>query len=234
MNDTQRIAAGALLCLLACLSPLSAAELSYDQIDLSVSAERDIDNDLLIAVVYAEAQAERQADAANEVNESLQWALKAADRERSIETQTLQYSSFPTYANNGRIVGWRVRQSLRLESADSAALSELLGRLQERVAIESINYDVSREARARAEDALIVDALAGFNRRAALVAEQLGRPGFRIVRISVSAGGNVPPPIAYRARALALEADVTAPALDAGVQTLNVAVSGTIELNAPR
>jgi predicted secreted protein len=236
MIRAKQFLVGAAICLFAATStPSVAADQPYDQVDLSASAEQEIDNDLLIAVVYAEAQDERQADAANVVNEAIQWALSAADRARGVKTQTLQYSSFPTYGNNSRIVGWQARQSLRLESADSDALGKLLGELQERVAIQSVNYDVSREARARADDALIAEALAQFNRRATLVAEQLGRPGFRIVRMSISTGSNMPSPIAYRSRGVAaMEAGVAAPALDSGVQTLSVTVSGTIELDAPR
>jgi predicted secreted protein len=236
MIHAQRFLVGAAICLFTGTPTLSlAADQPYDQVDLSASAEQEIDNDLVVAVVYAEAQDERQANAANQVNEAIQWALSTAERTRGVKTQTLQYSSFPTYGNNSRIVGWQARQSLRLESADSDALSKLLGELQERVAIQSVNYDVSREARARADDALIAEALGQFNRRATLVAEQLGRPGFRIVRMSISTGGNMPSPIAYRSRGLAtMEAAVAAPALDSGVQTINVTVSGTVELNAPR
>jgi len=208
---------------------------TYDQIDLSASAEREIDNDLLVAVVYAEVQAQRQAEASNEINEAIQWALKNADDVRGVTTQTLQYSSFPVYGNNQRIVAWQARQSLRLQSDDSDTLSELLGELQQRVAIQSVNYAVSTAARDAADDKLIAEALAQFNRRAALIADELGRSGYRIVRMSISTSGNSPSPIAYRQRGLAtMEADVAAPALDAGVQTVRVNISGTIELNAMR
>jgi predicted secreted protein len=203
----------------------------YDRVDLTASAELDVDNDLLVAVVFAEVQDERQAAAASQVNDAIRWASREAERVRAVRSQTLQYTSFPVYTNR-RIVGWRARQSLRLESNDAEALSELLGVLQERVAIQSVNYDVSKEARDAAEEGLIADALAQFDRRAKLVASELGRSGYRIVRISVGTGGFAPAPVPYfRAEEQALAA---APALDAGVQTVNVSVSGTIELDPIR
>jgi predicted secreted protein len=204
----------------------------YDRVDLSASAERDIENDLLVAVVFSEVQANEQAEAANRVNESIQWAVGRARRERDVLVQTAQYSTRPVYANGRRIVGWVARQSVRLESEDAESLSELLGELQERVAIQSVSYDVSKAARDAAEEQLIAEALQQFNRRAGLVAEELGRDGFRMVRINIGTSGGVPVPIQYRERLAT--ADVAAPAMEAGVQTLTVSINGTIELDPSR
>ena len=206
----------------------------YDQVDLSASAEREIENDELVAVVYAQAQSQKQAEAASDVNEAIRWALDVAESARGVTAQTLQYNSFPVYGNNQRITGWQARQSLRLESRDSDRLSELLGELQARVAIESVNYQVSRDAREAADDELIEEALRSFNRRASLVAEELGRSGFRIVRININTGGGRVAPVAFRSRGMMAEADVAQPALEAGTQTVSVNISGTIEVNAPR
>jgi predicted secreted protein len=202
---------------------------------LSADAVREIENDELVAVVYAQAQGQRQSEAANAVNEDLSWALELAESTRGITAQTLQYSSYPAYGNNQRIVGWQARQSLRLESRDADRLSELLGELQERVAIESVSYQVSREARETANDELIREALQSFNRRAELVTDELSRSGYRIVRININTGGGGVTPIAYRTMAaMRADAEVAQPALEAGTQTVSVNVSGTIELNAPR
>ncbi len=206
----------------------------YDRVDLFASAERDVENDLLVAFVFAEVQENRQAEAANRVNESIEWAVDRARRAGNVEFQTGQYSTRPVYANGRRIVGWVARQTLRLESEDAAALSELLGELQERVAIQSVNYDVSTHAREAAEEELITEALGKFNRRADLVARELGRDGFRIVRININAGGGIPSPrVFYESRA-EVAADVAAPSIEAGVQTINVSINGTVELNAVR
>ena len=208
---------------------------TYDQVDLSASAAKEIENDLLVAVVYAQAQNARQSVAANEVNEAIAWALEQADDVRGVTTQTLQYSSFPQYSSGQRITGWQARQSLRLQSSDTDALSELLGELQSRVAIESVNYDVSRATRDAANDELIAEALAQFNRRASLIAQELGRSGYRIVRINISTSGDNGRPVMYRSRgAEMMDAAVAAPALDAGVQSVVVNVSGSVELDPLR
>jgi predicted secreted protein len=206
-------------------------ETVYDQVDLNASASMDVENDLLIAFVFAEVEANDQADAADEVNAAIAWAAERARNVSGIEVQTTNYNTRPVYANGRRIVGWVARQSLRLESTDAETLSGLLGELQQRVAVQSINYDLSNAARDAAEESLITDALAQFNRRAELIAGELGRDGFKIVRLSVGNNG----PIfasASRARMAFAEADVAPPEIEAGTQSLSVNVSGTIELAA--
>ena len=202
----------------------------YDHVDLMASASTDVENDLLIAVVFAEVEDNDQADAADAVNRSIAWAVDRVREVDDVEFQTTNYNTRPVYANGRRIVGWVARQGLRLESQNAAALSELLGELQQRVAIQSINYGLSEAARDEAEDELIAAALAQFNRRASLIAGELGRDGFRIVRINVgTAGGFRPQEAMMRTMAVA---DVAAPAIEAGTQTMSVTVNGTVELAA--
>lgn len=207
----------------------------YDQIDLSATAEREVANDLLTAIVFAEVEDNDQSDAADQVNQDISWAADRARRADGITVETGQYRTRPVYANNDRrITGWVARQTLTLESSDAEALSELLGTLQQRVAIQSVNYGLSKPARDAAEEALISEALEQFNRRADLIANELGRDGFRIVRISV--GNN----IAFRNQVFAAQAqrdrafeELAAPEIDAGSQTVSVSINGTVELTAP-
>jgi predicted secreted protein len=206
-------------------------EPTYDQVDLNASASQDVENDLLIAFVFAEVEANDQADAADAVNEAIAWAAGRARRIDGIEVQTTNYNTRPVYANGRRIVGWVARQSLRLESTESQALSELLGELQQRVAVQSINYGLSDAARDAAEEALIAEALAQFKRRAKLIADELGRDGYKIVRLSIGNNGTIFAS-ASRARMAFAEADVAQPEIEAGTQPLSVNVTGTIELAA--
>jgi predicted secreted protein len=221
------------LCAALLTAPALAQEedLTYDLIDLTAEARLDVENDLLIATVFAEVENNDQADAANAVNEAIAWAAERARRVEGIEIQTTNYTTRPLYANGRRIVGWAARQGLKLESGDAEALSALLGELQERVAVQSMGYGLSDTARNDAEERLIADALAQFDRRARLVAGELGRDGYRIVRLNIGTGGFYP----LEAMAMARQAaDVafTPPEIEAGTQSLSVSVNGTIELDA--
>lgn len=204
---------------------------TYDRVSLNATAEREVENDLLIAIVYAEVEDNDQSDAADQVNAAIQWAADRARRAGDIVLQTTQYNTRPIYANGRRITGWVARQSLRLESTDAEALSELLGTLQDRVAVQSISYGLSRAARDAAEDELIAEALARFDRRASLVASELGRDGYRILQIDVGTPNGFYP-VAMRAQALAQDAERLRPEIEAGVQQLSVTVNGTIVLDS--
>jgi predicted secreted protein len=203
----------------------------YDLIDLGASVSEEVENDLLIAFVFAEVEASDQADAADEVNEAIAWAADRARRVTGVDVQTTNYNTRPVYANGRRIVGWVARQSLRLQSTDAEALSELLGDLQQRVAIQSIDYGLSDAARDAAEEALIAKALAQFNRRADLIVGELDRDGFRIVRINIGTQGGNPIMFARQETVMRAGSDsVAAPEIAAGKQMLTVSVNGTIEL----
>ncbi len=210
------------------------ANLTYDRINLSASAEREIENDLLIASLYAQVEALRQSEVADRINKSMKWALDKAKKVRAVQAQTTQYNTYPVHDRNNRIRGWRGRQAIRLQSPDVEKLTELLGELQQQLAVESVNYGISKAARDAAEENLITEAIAQFHKRAKLVSKEMGRGGYRLVNMNINTQQHRPPPIPYQARALAMEADIAAPAVEPGVQTVTVSVSATIELDPAR
>jgi predicted secreted protein len=223
--------------LLAALSTTADAEHphanpTYDQVELTTSAERKVAQDLLIAALYTEQEGQRQGEIAARINTTMQWALDIAKAADGVKVQTAQYQTWPVYANQSTtITGWRARQSLRLEASDSKRLGDLIGTLQEKLAVESVGYDVSHASREANEKILTDEALARFQARAQQVATLLGRPGYRIVRLSLDGGGAPRPPIALRGMMAAAET-AAAPAIEAGAQTLSITVSGTIQLEA--
>lgn len=226
--------------LLLCASSVAIAHehetVVYDQVDLVANAEQEVVNDLFVAVLYTEHEGQRQAEVAERVNAAMAWAIEQAKTAAGVKTQTLQYSTYPVYANDStRVTGWRARQSLRLEGRDAKAIGELVAALQEKLAVESVGQAVSREARRTAEDGLTATALAQFDARAKQIAAALGRPGYRLVRINVSNTGNPGMPIAYRGAMMAEASMKSAPVqVEAGEQTLGVVVSGTIQLDPAR
>jgi predicted secreted protein len=227
---------------LLALSALSASALAdvladrpptYDRVTLTASASREVANDTLVAVLSAQREGGDPARLAGEVNQAMQAALTAARRVEGVKAQTLDYHTSPVYRQQ-ELAGWRVAQMLRLESRDGASLSGLVGELQRTLVLQSVGYTVSPAGREEVEDALLRSALDAFSRRARLVAEQLERPGYRIVDIELTT--EVPPmprAFAYQARAALAAAEAAPPALEAGTQTVTVTVRGTVELQRP-
>jgi predicted secreted protein len=203
----------------------------YERIAFAVSAEKEVPNDMLAAVLYAEQQGQDSAALADSVNQAITWALDIAKQETVVESRTLNYTTNPVYTD-GRVTGWQVRQSIQLNSKDSKVLSGLLGKLQEKLRIEGIHYSVSPEVQAETEKALIDQALKNFKERADQLKSGMGRAEYRVVRLDVQAvGGESPQPPLYRMAAMAADAAPAPPSLEGGKQNLQVNVQAEIELS---
>ena len=207
---------------------------SYDRINFQVNAIEEVENDILVVVMYSERSGQKPAAIADEVNRNIGWAVDLAKQDSAIKVQTLNYRQDPLYKNQS-ISGWKVRQSIRLESTEVASLSALLGELQSRLSVASLRYTVSPTRRDKVERRLIAEALNRFKSRGEQITVELGRSGYRIVNLDVITSGRSPAPV--RMRAVAMMADsnaLAAPSIEAGVQTVSVQASGTIELKTPQ
>jgi predicted secreted protein len=127
-------------------------------------------------------------------------------------------------------VRWRVRQELRLESADFAAATELIGKLQASLMMTGMNLSVSAAARRKAENALIAEALAAFEERARVVRDAMKAKGYRVRDLQVSTGGGAPPRPRLAMAARASQDSPMQPAVEPGSTRLVINVSGTIQL----
>jgi len=203
---------------------------SYNRVSLSEAASRQVDNDLMVVVLFAQAEGRDATAPAAEVNQLMDWALAVVAAEEQVKAQTLGYQTNAMY-KDGRIRGWRVRQSLRLESEDSRLLGDLAGKLQERLGIQSVDYQVSETREREALTDLTDRALQRFTARAERVAKSLGRSGYRLVRVSIHDNQQRPAPMMRAMRAEAAMDSAGMPArFEAGTQRLAVTISGEIEL----
>jgi len=201
--------------------------MTYERINLSVSTEQQVDNDTLVAVMSAQQEGNDPSSLAQEVNQRIQQAVGRAKKNPAIRVQTLDYQTSPIYRKQS-LAGWRVRQSIRLESQESAALSKLIGVLQQELGVDNISYAISPQRRKESEDRLITQAIARFKQRAEMISTEIGHPGYRLVEMNVNTQGHTPRPM--QVRAVAMEAQAAAPTLEAGSQRVEVTINGTIEL----
>jgi len=120
---------------------------------------------------------------------------------------------------------------LRLESQDMTLMSDVLGKLQSDLALQSIQFTISPGSRNQQDEKLIDKALDAFENRAQQVVKKLGRKNYKIVDINISSSGAIGVRPQYKMRAMAMEAEASAPAISAGEQTVSVTVNGNIELD---
>jgi len=202
----------------------------YNRVTLNESASTEVENDLMVAVLFAQAEGRDSVTPADEVNRLMDWAVNMARSHPELKVQTLGYRSNAIYSKNS-IRGWRVSQSVRLESRDARVLGDLIARLQEQLKVQSIGYQVSDQQRRQHVDSLTAEALSRFQARAEHVARSLGRSGYRVVRLNINDGRRGPVPVA---RGMMMEASAdagVAPArIEAGTRQMSVSVDGEIEL----
>ena len=180
------ISSASLLCATLTMPALAQTAPTIPTIDLSVESTRAAVNDMQRAVVFAEANDANLNALTRRVNQAINQGLAVSKSASSVKVRSGNSSTWPSYARNSqKIEGWRMRSELVLESRDTAALSELLGKLQGELALGQISFTPSTETRRKAEDEAIVDAIAAFKARADLAANALGRK-YRIRHVAIN------------------------------------------------
>ncbi|MEJ2427133.1 MAG: SIMPL domain-containing protein [Candidatus Thiodiazotropha sp.] len=212
-------------------NPLAAQDEGshYDRITLQTQASEAVENDTLIAVLYAQKEGPDLAPLTTQVNHQIGEAVNQAHQVSEVRVSTLGYQTYPVYQQQV-LSGWRVRQSIRLESRNSEILSALIGNLQSGLALESIRYTLSSKQRESVEQRLILQAIDGFRQRAEQITQQMERHRYRLVDMTIHTDTPVDTSPPMRARMMAMEASIPPPTLEGGTQTVQVNIEGRIEL----
>ncbi|MSP98839.1 MAG: DUF541 domain-containing protein [Betaproteobacteria bacterium] len=204
----------------------------FNLVSLSAHAEREVANDTLTAVLAADAEGSDPVALAEGVNRTMRDALKLAQSYRGVRARSLNYQTWPVH-DKTRIVRWRVRQELRLESREFPETAELIGKLQTgaqaNLLVSSISAGLSSQARKQTENALIGEALAAFHARAAIVRDAMQAKGYRVKELQIGAGA-VQPRVYASARASMATTASAPPALEAGTSNIQISVSGTVQI----
>lgn len=216
---------------LACASvnAQERAEALFNLVSISAQAEREVANDTLTAVMAVDSEGSDPVALADGANRAMREALKVAQAYRGVKARSLNYQTWPVY-DKARIVRWRVRQELRLESREFAPATELIGKLQSSLVVSGLAVGLSPEARKQAENALIAEALAAFHERAGIVRDAEKAKGYRVKDLQINAGGGAQPRMYAAQRGGVASASIAAPAVEPGASVITVNVSGTVQL----
>jgi predicted secreted protein len=207
-----------------------APEQKFDAVELQAEAHRELSNDTLNAVLFAELNETDATKLASALNRTLNEALAAAKEFKAVRVRSGNNQTYPVYDRQQRLTGWRGRAELRLESRDFQAAAALIGKLQAGMRLGQISFSASAELRKAAEDELIAEAIKAFRSRADIARSALGARQYRIRRISIHTGGAFPPPRPMLARAAAASEALPPPQFEGGTSQISVSVNGTIEV----
>jgi predicted secreted protein len=232
MSSYQRVA---VLCL-ACAAPLAnAADATAPQgiVHLASSASVDVTRDLLNVAFSTTREGPDAAAVQSQLKQALDAALNEAKkvaRSGQLDVQTGSFSLSPRYTSKGVTNGWQGSAELIVEGRDMQAIGQLSGRITT-LTISRVGYNLSRELREKSEGELSAQAIASFRAKAADYAKQFGYGGYAIREVAVNQGDlSAPPPAPMRVKAMAASAADEMLPVEPGKGTVNVSVSGTVQL----
>ncbi len=210
-------------------SPLLAGEeLNYNIINLHADADRQVENDVMVVGMSAQSETNSAVEAAENVNKMMSWAAAIAAKSDGVKSQTLNYQTRPLYKNKA-LIGWSVNQQIRFESKEFGTLSTLVGTLQEKLRVDSMQFVVSPERQRATMTELIVVVLGAFREKATLVTATLGGRDYRLVNLSIRQDSPIAPyQRAYQAEVMSAQA--APPHVEAGDSRVNIRVEGSIQL----
>ena len=232
-----RSAVQAVLCLAAfnaCAAEhgVPPASTAGTRMTLQATASAEVPLDTVRITLAAEAEAADQAAVSQQLASVLAAAAKQAQGVAGITSHTGNYGIWPNRDNKGNIDGWHGRGEIVLESKDFAAASALATRMNGKVAISSIVFILSREARQAQERKLLGQVAQAFQARALEAAKAFGFSGYRIEKLDLNGAGEMPPmprPMPMMRMAAKSPEPVDAP-LEGGNAVVSVSVSGTVVL----
>ena len=206
-------------------------------LSLSAEASLEVAQDLLQITLSTTKEGADASTVQSQLRQALDAALaqaRKAVQPKLLEVRTGAFSIAPRYAakpggSGNTITGWQGRAELVIEGSDTAAISQLAGRLTS-LTVARVAFGLSREARERAEAEVAAQAIARFKGRAESYARQFGFGGYSLREVAVGSGDVATAAPSYRVRALASGMADEAQPVEAGKSLVTVNVSGSIEL----
>jgi len=206
-------------------------------LSLSAEASLEVAQDLLQITLSTTKEGADASTVQSQLRQALDTALTQARKvaqPKLLEVHTGAFSIAPRYAtkpggSGTTITGWQGRAELVIEGSDTAAISQLAGRLGS-LTVARVAFSLSREARERVEAEVAAQAIARFRGRAESYARQFGFGGYSLREVAVGGADLGTPAPNYRVRALSAAMAEEAQPVEAGKSLVTVNVSGSIEL----
>ncbi|MDR7092518.1 SIMPL domain-containing protein [Hydrogenophaga laconesensis] len=203
-------------------------------VNIAASGFLEVPQDWLAMTLNTTREGSDAGTVQNQLKQALDAALaiaRASAKPQQLEVRTGQFSLYPRYGSNGKINGWQGSTELVLEGRDFALISATAGKIQT-LTMSSTSFSLSREARRKLESDVQALAIERFKVRADEVSKGFGFTGYSLREVNVSSADQEVRP--FQPRAMAMEAkaamsDAAVP-LEAGKSTVNVTVSGSIQL----
>nr|WP_315228597.1 SIMPL domain-containing protein [uncultured Albidiferax sp.] len=211
-----------------------SSQVPRNVVQLSASGTVEVQQDLLTMVLSTS----RDGADAGVVQTQLKVALDAALAEAKkaaqpgqLDVRTGNFSLFPRYGKDSKIVGWQGNTELVLEGRDFARIAATAGKINT-LTMGNVSFGLSRTQRAQVEGQAQTMAIEQFKAKAGEIAKGFGFASYSLREVSVNASDNGGTP---RPRMVAMEAKMSSMSdaalpVEAGKSTVQVTVSGAVQL----
>lgn len=200
---------------------------------IEVSATKEVMQDEVQVVFTAQASGSTAAEVNRKLSDALQQARSHFTMPEGVEVSTGGFNVYLDYGKDNKPKGWTGRASLVVDSKKLEAVSAVIEHLGKSLAVSSVRFSLSRQARQEHEKSLMQDLAQEFGQRAGLAAQAFGFKHFEIMALDFTGGANFSPrPVMQRMAAAPMMAEAgPALTLEPAITTVEISVTGQIRLH---
>ena len=202
-----------------------------NQVSLTTSVNKEVDNDLFKATLTISEQTEGGSLTSiyDKVNKSARKAFSIAKKYKGMYAVTRSNTTQPI-DNRNKIEGWRNIYTIELTTKQRNDLADLAGELQSFMKLDGMYFLVSDEKRKKTEDELITKAIADFNHRASIITRAQKKKLYSLVQMNINTGNQAIRNSVTREQTFMSVKSSIPPPIEAGKQKITVSISGTVLL----
>ncbi|MCD8516512.1 MAG: SIMPL domain-containing protein [Burkholderiaceae bacterium] len=200
---------------------------------IEVSASKEVLQDQVQVVFSAQASGGTAAEVNRNLSDALSQARANFTMPDGIEVSTGGFNVYLDYGKDNKPRGWTGRASLVVNGKKLESVSAVIEHLGKSLAVSSVQFSLSRDARRDQEKALMQDLAHELGQRAGLAAQAFGFKSFEIMALDFTGGMDFSSrPTMQRMAATPMMAD-TGPAvtLEPSMTTVEISVTGQIRLH---
>ncbi len=192
------------------------------EIHLNVRQTYHVANTVMVARMQASASGQSAPELAPVVNQKVHWALQQADKVKNIQAQSVAYSTQRHYVD-GKPGAWSVEQTIRFSGPQSSLFDQLLGHLQSRLELVSLQAEPASAARDKAETVAARQAIQHFRERASNACKAFGYAKSELNSVQIN---DLRTPLTPALRMMTVGTAVNS---TPGESSLSVEVSGSVQ-----
>ena len=200
---------------------------------IEASANKEVMQDEVRVVFSSQASGSTAAEVNRKLSDALEQARANFTMPAGVEVSTGGFNVYLDYGKDSKPKGWTGRASLVIVTIDLPAASAVIEHLGKSLAVSSVQFSLSRQARQEHEKSLMQDLAQELGQRAGLAAQAFGFKSFEIVALDFTEGANFSSrPVIERMAAIPMMAKAGPEVrLEPAMTTVEISVTGQIRLH---